>query len=372
MIKSVLKVVYVAFGLIVAVLVYIVGYNSNGFNHISNLTAKAIEAKDYVEVAKIHGGCFDTTNLVEENEDILDLAIFPSTTLTTISYYTNVDEKTTTTVNSYDNSYYIYIFNPQLDMDTKEFNGKTMNYTGIRFSSSNGYYDYKFQITEELNSEDYIEYPQSVKEYLLNSERNLFNSYANWNFFNLTLTSTLINAMESELNGDITSISVLDRDGTSKFTYEVNLDFSQQFFTDVALLVKNYNVYIEEVNSDDETIQKGAEDKFNEFYLGTETTKGFLDIFNEIEQYSFRHEDSYLQPASLVWQTIGILVLYLICAFLLYMLFFHFAFLKGLISRDSRKNNYRAKPTTKKKEAIDAKVTVSKENTKTEEVTDDK
>ncbi len=363
MVKNILKVLYVAFGIILAFIVYIVGYNANGYNHIQNLTNKAIEAKDYTEVAMIHGGCFEKNNLISEDSDVLDLVIFPSTTLSSVKYYTS--EKDVDAANSYDNSYYIYIFNPTFETTNLKTTTVT-NGTGIRFKSANGSYDYKFTLTEEVNRSEMLEKPNNVKDSILKGTRDLSKNYTNWNFYNFTLTESIIEAMSDSLNGEITALSILNSSSEEVFSIDVQLNFSQQFFEDVKPLVEHYNTYIEEVNSDDKEIKDAADEKFDQFYLGDENTKGFEESFKENQNYTFRHPDNYLQPTKLVWQTIGILVIYLVCFALLYMLLFHFAFLKRLISRDTH-NNYKRNPGVKQREAINAK---TKEINKNEKDTD--
>lgn len=346
MVKNILKVLYVAFGVILAFVVYIVGYNSNGYSHIESLTSKAIEAKDYTEVAMIHGGCFEKNSLITEDSDVLDMAIFPSTTLSSVQYY--VSEDTTEVKNSYDNSYYIYIFNPNFETTNLKA-ATTTNGTGIRFKSASGSYDYKFVLTDTVNASEMVEKPGSIKESILKGERDLFQNYTNWSFYNFTLTQSIVEAMSDSLNGEINSISVLNSSSEEVFSIDVQLDFSQQFFEDVKPLVENYNTYIEEVNSDNEEIKNAANDKFDKFYLGDENTKGFEETFKENVNYTFRHPDSYLQPTKLVWQTIGMLAIYLVCFALLYVLLFHFAFLKRLISRESH-NSYRKNPGVKQRQ----------------------
>lgn len=353
MIKTVLKVVYVAFGVIIAFLVYMIGFNSNGFNHIQRITNEAIEAKDYAEVGMIHGGCLDKRNIVEENSDAFDMAIFPSTVLSTVSYYANVEEKTTTSENSYDNSYYIYVFNPTYSTKNVTTNGVVTNKTGLRFKSEAGSYDYLFSISSTINSDSYIEYPASKNEALLSATRDIESGHTNWGFYNVTLTDTMVTAAQSQLNGAIKSVAVLDSLGEEVASVEANLDFSQAFFTDVKPLVEHYNSFIAEYNAaTDDAGRSAAETKFNEFYLSN-TEKGvvgFEDSFPN-EYYTFRHPDSYLRPTSLTWQTIGMLVVYLVCVALLYVLLFHFAFLKGLISRNG---HYRRNPGAKAKPAANA------------------
>lgn len=348
MIKNILKVLYIAFGLIMAFLIYLIGYRSNIYNHIQDLTATAIAEKNYVDVGMIHGGCFEKNNLVVEDSDQLDLVIFPSTTLVSLSYYT--DEKNTTVVNSYDKSYYVYIFYPTFEtMDIKT--NKLVNSAGIRFKSINGSYDYVFKISDTVNEDRYIAKPTSAKEVLLNSERNVYS----WEFYNITLTESLIEAMSDSLKGDIVSLSVLDSSGAEVYSVDVALDFSQTFFTDVQPLVDHYNTYLEEYNSDDKAIRENAVSKFDEFYLGTEDTEGFEKTFQANENYTFRYPDSYLQPSKLIWQTVGILALFVICMLLFYVLLFHFAFIKRLVSREGRQN-YRRNPGASRRNVIEAKV----------------
>ena len=65
-----------------------------------------------------------------------------------------------------------------------------------------------------------------------------------------------------DLDGGITSISILDSCSNNsehiKCNIDVNLDFSQEFFKDVEDLVKNYNQYIEDSNSEDSKIKDNA------------------------------------------------------------------------------------------------------------------
>lgn len=365
--KSVLKIVYILIALIATVLVYIMGYNSNSINHIVNMTNDAIAAKDYVQLAKIHGGCLDVNNISKENEDNLDLAIFPATTLSSYSYYKDSENTETIQTNSYDKAYYIYIAYPTFELNSNELDGKYVNDAAIKFKSDNGSYTYKFEITENVNSELFNKTPYSVNDVILKGQRQALTYYENWGFINVTLSESVIDAISSDLNGSINAIEILDRDGTSVYSESINLDFSQKFFTDVEPLCTNYNNYIAEINSDDEEVKKGAEDKFNKFYEGTDSQKGFEETFLENSDYTFRLEDSVLQPGKLVWQTIGIVALFVIVIVLLYFLLFHFHFIKRLISRENKGKGYRVNPGANRRNVIDAKAkTVNQEESNTE------
>ena len=112
--------------------------------------------------------------------------------------------------------------------------------------------------------------------------------YENWGFINVTLSESVVNAIYSDLKGDINKIEILDRDGKSVYSESINLDFKQDFFKDVQPLCDNYNTYINEVNSDDKAVKEAAEEKFNKFYEGTESSKGFEETFLENTNYTFR------------------------------------------------------------------------------------
>ena len=203
---------------------------------------------------------------------------------------------------------------------------------GLRFKSNTSSYDYLFKITSDVNSSSYVEKPTTVDDYLLKGERNLFNYKLNYDFFNITLTSLDIKAMQNAgLEGAITGFDILDQTGNVIATSDVSLDFSQKFFDDVSELVSHYNTYIKEYSaSESKEDKKAAEDKFNAFYDGED---GFEKKFtSEHPDYTFRYSDSYLRPGKLIWNGVGILAIFALCVVLIYILLFHFAFIKGLIT----------------------------------------
>ena len=333
--KTILKFFYLAFAVVLGVVIYLNAYNTAGFNHINDLTKTAIESKEYYKVGMIHGGCFDTKNISTTSSDKLDLVIFPSVTLESFNYYDaetvdSKDEKTIT-YNEFCNSYYIYIFNSNISDINSTTNCVATNMAGLRFKSNTSSYDYLFKITSDVNSSSYVEKPTTVDDYLLKGERNLFNYKLNYDFFNITLTSLDIKAMQTAgLEGAITGFDILDQTGNVIATSDVSLDFSQKFFDDASELVSHYNTYIKEYSaSESKEDKKAAEDKFNAFYDGED---GFEKKFTTNTDYTFRYSDSYLRPGKLIWNGVGILAVFALCVVLIYILLFHFAFIKGLIT----------------------------------------
>lgn len=358
--KSLFKILYVGLAFIMAIFIYMLGYNSNGYTYIQTLTREAINDKNYSEVAKIHGGCFYSESIVTDNSDKFDLAVFPSATLSSYTYYSSNElDATSQTEHVYENSYYIYIITP-----TYEFNdltaGEKFNNTAIKFNSESGSYTYLLNVTEFINTDSMAAQPLSVNDVALKSARNAISNYNSWGFFNVTLTDTMIKAMQTELNGNITSITIVDSLGKDVDTVEVDLSFNHQFFIDIQPLSTEYNKFIKDYNAADQAGNKDglkeAENKFNAFYEGDENTKGFKETFFELnDKNSFRHDDDYLRPGKLVWQSIGMIILFVVCATLLYILIFHFKFIKSIVFKDRSGNYKKGYGAYKKSNTINAK-----------------
>lgn len=347
--RGILRIVYIAFGVIMAIIIAIMAYNTNGYNFIYNKTQAAIKDKNYVEVAKIHGGNFWDQTIATENSDVVDVVIYPASTLTQITYYTDPEKDTTTTYNVYEKAYYINTF-ILTKMDTKEFSkgGVMTNETGLRFYGDT-VYNYYYTISDTVNSSKLTAKPTSPSATIIHGARKS-RSFNNWGFFGFTLTESMYEAMKSDgLSGVITKVGILDANGEEVTTLNVTLDFEHEFFDDVHELIEQYNTYIDVQTNPDSTdaMKKEATDKFNAFYNDTKdengnvVKEGFESKFLSTPHCTFRYKDSELQPASLIWQTIGIIALVIVVLALLYMLLFHFKFLKSLISRErwaGRKN----------------------------------
>ena len=368
MFKSIFKVMYIGFAVILAVLTYIAGYNTNIFEHINSLTSQAINDKNYVEIAKIHGACFEADNIVKEqaslNKTDYELAIFKSSIQISEQIYEE-GKSEAITENGYDYSYYIFLFG-LTDILDQTTDGTTMtNETAFNFIGTEGTYKYYFKVSKDYNNTYYNEKPKTLNEALLGKERDLFVYQTNWGFVNLTLTETLLNAMNI---GSVNKIQVTNKSGEVVFEQNIVLDFNKEsgFFKDMQPLVVSYNEYIDEVTAanNDKEIINNANKKFEAFY------KDFEVKFEDTPNYTFRYEDSYLQPSKLVWKTIGLLALYVLAAAVLYLLLFNFTMIKNIFVKNSYSNSYGQRAVQKNKKStnvIDAKVEeVSEKNEKNE------
>jgi hypothetical protein len=342
-------VLYIGVAIISAMVVYFSGYNVTAFNYIDEITSEAIDSKNYVEVAKIHGGCFETVNVAKESPTLnskgYELAVFKSGTLITEDCY--VEDKTVTN-NKYDYSYYVYLFGLTNDDLSDHTDGSnTINGTAFNFVGTEATYTYYFKVSKDYNNTYYVEKPANLAQALLGESRDLFENHMNWGFVNLTLTETMLDAMSI---GDIQKVQVTNTAGNVVYEQNIEIDFNKEegFFKDITPLVVKYNEYITAVTGDasKDDISK-AENTFNEFYLK------FEEEFLGKETNSFRHQDSVLQPGWIVWKTIGILFLYTLGVVVLYVLLFNFTTIKNAITK---KKYERIENKAKQKEVIDAEV----------------
>lgn len=325
------KVLYFGFAVIIGIVIALVGYSSNQYNHISGLVTSAVNEKRYEDVPRVFGGCFDTKSIITEDVDALDIVIYPGTSLTNTSY-TVSDTKETYLV--YEEAYYLYIFSPKFSfVNETGSDNKLQNKTAIRFSSGDKYYDYPFVATSSVNSSEYVEEPSSIKETIMNTSRDLTTTQSNWNFMTLTLTKTMMQFIKESNGAETSSISILDNTGKEVFSTAASLDFSQQFFTDIDDLIVNYNIYLDAYQKDKNDSE--AVNVFNKFY--DEWYKEF-EAKTATTGYTFRYDDSELSPTSLIWQTVGMEALFLVVVILLYILLFHFAGLKRIFSRETYKD----------------------------------
>ena len=195
MLKNVLKVLYIGVVVILALFVYIMGYNTNTADHIKKITNEAIQERDYTEVARIHGGCFDEVNIVEAQPSIntnnYELAVFKSASLFTTSYLN--DEEQMLEYNVFDYSYYIYFFGFNDTMDASTDGTNFINKSAIKFVGDNGEYTYYLKVSNVYNNSDYNKKPTNINEAVLGQERDLLTN--NWGFINITFTETLFEAM---------------------------------------------------------------------------------------------------------------------------------------------------------------------------------
>ena len=334
-IKTFFKVLYIAIGLVVAVFVAIVAYNNYAITHIQSLAKNAVSAKNYSELEKIFGTFFSTKEILNESTEQYDLVVYPSAAFSSYTYY-NGDEATK--YEREDNAYYIYLVKPSLDIINDVKTPQLSNEAGIRLHfSDNTSYLYYLAVDQTYNSNIYKEKPTTKESAILNSKRNTFTAYGYLEYFDITITSSIIDAAktvsDSADDAKVNAISVVNSSGKDVATYDVNLDFSQDFYKTVEPYVTTYNKYIDDYKASSSTDEKKALTANFEKYFYGENKDGFYYTFGKLENCGVGYGKDYAYPWWLYLQAAGMTLLFSVVLFLLYMLLFHFAFLRSLAER---------------------------------------
>ncbi len=336
-IKTFFKVLYIALGLVIAIFVAIITYNNYAITHIQNLVNTAVTEKNYTELEHIFGTFFSTKSVLDERTSQYDLVVYPSVSFSSYTYYNASDESTLYEKEDY--SYYIYLINPSLDIiNDVNKNDVKCNEAGIRLNfSDNTSYLYYFAVDSTYNTSLYKEKPTTKNSAILYTKRNTFTAYNYLNYFDITITTSIIDAAKAEVgsasDATVSSISVVNSSGTDVNKYDVTMNFTQDFYTNVKPYVDTYNKYIEDYKATDNTdTRKSLTSDFQTFFYGTDND-GFYYTFGKLADCGVGYGKDYAYPWWLFLQAGGMTLLFLVVLFLFYMLIFHFALLRRLAER---------------------------------------
>ena len=395
------KVLYLSVAFIFGIIVALLAYNSNQFNNVYEKINIAIEEKKYDEIPKIFGGCHDSNEILAEENESVEVVIYNGTALTDLAY----GKDSASNFVSYEGSYYIYLFNSKFS--TVTYNEKENN-TAFVFTADNGKkYSYYYVVNDIVNSSVYAQEQLTVEDVLLNAARDLTVAESSWGLTSLNLTESMVEFIEKKIEGAITGLEIVDNEGKLVAEFDINLDFSQKFFTDVNDLIDYYNAYLEVANDstkeeemnlasyyvygwqegfssikseDSESIKnlnKIQEKDATKYEAYKKNYDDAYTIVYAVNCYftgsSFRYGDDYLSPSKIIWQTVGMMCIYALVIVAFYILLFHFDFIRGLFSKDTYKE-YGKKGTAKKPIYVPAdkkktEVIENKEETPVEEET---
>ncbi len=333
-IKTFLKVLYICAGIIVLVFIYLLSYNNYTLARIQKIAEDAIAAKDYNELERTFGSFFSTESILEDTSEDYDLVVYPSAVFSTYKYKVDDVEKT---YEHSDRGYYIYYIKPKAD-DVKDVTiGTSMdNHAGIKYTfTDDKEYTYYFAVTDTYNKDVYVETPTTANESILKGSRNMFQIYSYLNYFDISLSESIVNAMKEEIGstGTVKRITIVTSDGKDKDSYDVDLSFNQPFYDNIDEYVTKYNKYITDYTStDDSSVKSDLTKDFEKYFYG-ENNDGFYYTFQNLANCGVAKGKEHVYPGYLIWQAIGMCALVLVVLFLLYMLIFHFKFLKNLVYR---------------------------------------
>lgn len=391
MLKTIGKIVYLAFAAILAVLFGILNYNTSSDEEYVNLVTTAAKDEDtekLVYAFSSFGLPYDAvpykkTSVGSNNK----YSVYGSLNQISMTYYTTKDQTNTTeTFKRIEFIYYIFLRDPSFKYSKYTDNGTVMNNTGIRFYNEDGAsFDYHFVISDTINKDEYIEHPMTRYEALMNTSRNYTVTYMNERYnYHFMLTPVSESMVEyittNKLNNKpITKMNYIDSEG--KLVYEndidIRLDFSQDFFSADKGIMTYRDAFRKYYDSDTNTEEgKKAKEEatkyINEFKIES--------LNNANYKLGLKKEEIY--HAGLVWKTIGLVFVFVLAFAIVYFLLFHFALIKRLVFRRSsgrttryvpnkidKKDMYKPKNSAIKAEVREVK---PEENAEAEQSSDNK
>ena len=364
MAKLIIKIVYFAITIIIAVFVGMLYYQSSVYQEIYDKTQEWIKNKDYESLSRMYCGYFDKTPLVDEKDAYgSQLLVYSGTQEEALYYYKlkSGAEAGSTKDSDYDSVYYHqyeYSYNFLFVIPTSEvgkYNYKNIDLTdkktnnfGIRFYDENDntkYYDYKFEISSTVNKDDFIYRPLSVEDAKLHGTRNLISSfYASWGFFRCYINISTLKLIEKTANINVGSFNIVDNGGNKLFNtnYNLSMEFDEQFYKDIAPLKKTYDEYINiynDYNYNDK--EKYTKDQYTE---ASNKFKEGIDSWSEkaksYPNYLTAFSEKDAVTSAPVWKTVGVEALYVLAVLIIYLLLFEFKRIKRLVFRERRHERY--------------------------------
>ena len=367
MAKLILRILYFALSVIIAVFVGMLYYQSEVYQEIYDKTQEWLKAGDYTSIGRMYSGYFNKVPLVDQTDGkAARIVVFESTQEDSFSYYklndgatpgsTKDSDYTSLVHHTYDSSYSFIFYIPSADkvkynLANIDYNDKVVNNFGLRFYDKNDntkYYDYKFEISNTVNKEEFVLRPLSEKEYILHGKRDLLtNFYSSWGFCRTYINVQTLNTIEEASGIDIGSFNVCDNSGKNMFASNISLDmdFKEQFFTDIKPLLDAYSEYLP-IYNDYNYANKSKVTK-DEYNAATDAVKEKLDKWTEeakaYPNYLTAFEKDELTTSAPIWKTVGVLAIYALAIFILYIILFEFKRVKNFVFKD-RKNHQRYVP----------------------------
>ncbi len=360
-----LKIVYAAVAVVFGVFIAIIFYQSNVYQEIHDKTVTWLNNGDYENIGRLYFGYFDSKPLFEDSS-LAELKIYASTQEETFYYYTLKDgaEAGSSRESDYDKkihhvydyTYDLLLYLPaskksNISMLNRSVGDKVLNGLSVRFYDSklNKSYDYKFEVTSSINTDDYINRPNTEEDAALHGSRNYKSGfYDSWGFYRIHLNQFLINTINKVNNMNVDSFNITDTSGNNVYETNFTFDFSfeQQFFKDIAPLHKAYADYINIYNDYNYDNNKAGISK-EAYDTATEKFKTDLDSWKTTSAnyptYLTAFAQSDVVSSTPIWKTVGMMALYLLAIAILYIIFFEFKRVKSFIFKD-RSNHQRYVP----------------------------
>ena len=337
------RLVYWAFVVIFGILFYIVMYASYLSEYKLGMVEDAINNGEFHIVPQIFLEVpFDTKSIIEDESSEVEIEIYPASGMVSFSY--TVGE----TVKSYarqESAYLLFIHSAKFPVASYTDSGDNkVNKMAINFIGENGVYPLNFVQNEYYNKDSYKETPRSEKESLMNSSRDFTTVYTDWGFIPISISESTIKYIE-EVTGTISEFELIDAVGSVVYKDEIAFTFTEDFFSNdfIKGAKEELNVKLDEYYTTTDTKRKNTLGNEIDDYL-----KEFKETFSEKTSgttYAMSLEKKVIEPFFIYMKTLGVLFIFFVVSFVLYLLLFFFkqvrSFISGLFNKDKRstKNN---------------------------------
>ena len=299
-------------------------YNTYQVEYVNDLCEEHIKNNEFEEVAKMFIDCFDTKSIIEDSTDEADIKIYPGM-MSVNAYYTENDNAKAYVM--YEPIYHMFIFNSKFEFNNLTLDGgEYLNKSSIRFNGDTKSYDYFLQVNSSYNNQYYVEEANSLSDAILNNSRTYVDSLDSLGFLTIDFSKTMLDLIKKELESNINSISIVSNEGIELYTMKLAFNYDEQFFKDSDDLINFQNECLDkyEAATSDEERKNIVESAQNELSSWISSNTGYDSTY-------FVRTGSYSTPASVIWKTVGSLVVFAIIVALIYILLFERKLIKKLV-----------------------------------------
>ncbi len=385
--KFILKILYAAIILIISVFAGMIFFNTYRAEHIIEMAVTSVKNSDYSELAHIFGGLyydekieklFVNNNTDETKDNKFEMAVFPAISEELCEYKLEGNEKKSV-YHKFDKAYSFYILDVSNTVQRiKRTQGEYhINDYGLKFyGEDNKSYIYRFTVNATTNESYYVATDlgdtfKTKNDSILNKSRDLTVNYTNYGFINCLISESKLNAIKEILASDILSFNLCDSNGEDVLAKSIDYTFNftgeteDKFYQNktISNLIDSYNKFFPYY--DFHTYNPNKDYSVSQPVIGQELDDTEYErqvrIINRVsddlkESISQKTIDTKIMTAmtedelipssfkvSAGFKTAGIIALILVVAFVIYMLLFHFQFIRSVIFRENRHTQIRAK-----------------------------
>lgn len=369
-----LKILYFALAAVIGVFMGIIIYQSNAFQQVYDKTQSWLQNDDYTSLCRLYCGYFDSEPLLRDTSKA-ELRVYAATQEEAYYYYslkdgaqegsTKDDDYDKHLHHNYDYAYDIILYIPaskkgNFSLLSREVNGKAVSDLAVRFidSVNDKTYDYKLDVSKDINAYDYQNRPLSEEDGALHGERTYKSGfYDSWGFFRIHLNQYLIDTIETVNQMEIDSFNIADTSGKSVYEqdFDFEFDFDEKFFQDIKPLHDTYAEYLVIYNKYNFNDNKAGVKKEDYDAATTKFNNGISKWDEDSKAYPTyltAYKQADIVTSAPIWKTVGIMALYVLAIAIIFIVLFEFKRVKALVFKD-RRNHQRYVPNKMPNSKID-------------------